>query len=167
MMESLRRGYARGGGRIGGPGATMAGHWPALIVSVIVVFACFFALGRAGRGGEAVHAEVPSTLLAATSVRAEIPVGLAGGPLLEGAIPLAARVRPKVAPRRTAPAPSSGTNLNASVPAQSLAAEAPQEPTPAPAPTVPSSATSPPPATSPTRSSSHPSSGGGSFDTSE
>ena len=39
------------GVRIGGPGASMRGLWPMLIVTLLVVFGCFFAIGRLLAGG--------------------------------------------------------------------------------------------------------------------
>ena len=39
------------GVRIGGPGASMRGLWPVLIVALLVVFGCFFAIGRLFAGG--------------------------------------------------------------------------------------------------------------------
>ena len=46
MRFSMRHEWL--GVRIGGPGASMKGQWPTLLVAVAVVFACFFALGRLG-----------------------------------------------------------------------------------------------------------------------
>jgi hypothetical protein len=160
-----RLGLQRLGARIGGPGATIEGHWRTVIVSMILVFACFFAIGRASRVRDASHAAIPSTLQAA-SVRAGIPVGLAGGPLLGGAIPIARRTSPKVTRRPTNPSAPQGTNPSASAPSQPFTTETPQA-TLAPAPSESTSATAHTPPASSTHGSSRPSSGGGSFDSSE
>lgn len=185
VIDSVR--YERLGVRIGGPGATIEGHWPALIVSMIVVFACFFAIGRTGHSGSSSHGEAPSTLQAASG-RAAIPAALAGGPPIEGAIPIAiataasrqVQVQPK--PRSI----STGTALSASAPVRSFTAESPQASTTtsrpeslSPSTSVPASAPAPStstgesgsssqaPAKSQARSPASSSSGGGSFDSSE
>ena len=171
--------------RIGGPDATIEGHWAALIVSMIVVFACFFAIGRAMHAGGSASGEAPSTRQAASD-RPAIPAALEGAPPTEGAIPSAIataaarhlRERPKP---RSIP---TGSALSASAPARSFTGESSQSttttsqsessgtetsaPVSAPAPpsrTVESRSSSPAPAKS--EAHSPPPGGGGSFDTSE
>jgi uncharacterized membrane protein YgcG len=63
------------GVRIGGPGASMRGQWPVLIVAALVVFGCFFAVGRL-LAGESSPREGSS---AAPVSRAVIPGQLQGG----------------------------------------------------------------------------------------
>jgi hypothetical protein len=188
-IDNMRdeRFFGRFGVRIGGPDATLEGHWAALIVSMIVVFVCFFAIGRTVSAGGSPQGEAPSTRQAASG-RAAIPTALAGSPPTDGAIPTAIataaarrlRVQPK--PR----AISTASALSASAPARSFNAQSRQSTTtaqsessasaaaPVPAPAPPTSAVEPPsstpapaPAKSPAHSPASSSSGGGSFDTSE
>lgn len=158
----------RFGVRIGGPDATIEGHWPALIVSVIVVFACFFAIGRAMHTGGSAPSEAPSTRQAAAG-RAAIPAALEGAPPTAGTIPIAIataaarhlRARPKP------PSTSAGGALSASAPARSFTTSTPVSAPAPPSRTVEPRASSPATAKSEPHSPSAPSSGGGSFDTSE
>jgi hypothetical protein len=183
VSERIRRLGDRFDVRIGGPEATIEGHWAALIVSMIVVFACFFAIGRAMHTGGSAPGEAPSTRPAAPG-RAEIPAALAGAPPTEGTIPTAIvtaaarRLRAQPKPRST----STGSALSASAAARSFTGESSESTTtpsqsessgtsaPASAPparTGETGASSPAPAKSEAHSPSGASGGGGSFDTSE
>jgi hypothetical protein len=160
-MSSLR--YRLAGSRldrlavqIGGPGASLRGQWPVLLVSLAAVFACFYALGSIVDRGSSARVVAPGALPAA-SVDAAIPHALSGGSPTAGAVPGA------IAP---APAPSPA---RAGKPGQ-RAATLPQSTlttvteTPAPTPVPQSSAAAPQSArteaTPPSRSSSgSPSSG--------
>lgn len=78
------------GVRIGGPGASMRGSWPVLIVAVLVVFGCFFAVGRLAAGGGSpkqgssaapvASAAVPGKLRGGTPIPAEVPSAIAQPP---------------------------------------------------------------------------------------
>jgi hypothetical protein len=189
-MSALRQAidhmrYERFRVRIGGPDATIEGYWVALIVSMIVVFACFFAIGRTIHTGGSSAGQAHSTRQAASGM-AMIPTALAGSPPTEGAMPTAIataaarRLRAQPKPR----AISTGGALSASAPARSFTAESPRgttttesessasTPAPASAPTpspstVESGSPSPAPAKSRAPSPAGSSSGGGSFDSSE
>jgi hypothetical protein len=77
-------------------------HWLALIAAMLVVFACFFAIGSMGHPSSAPSGEPPSTLHAA-SVRAAIPIALGSVPPIEANKALEAIA---VANRRATPRPS-------------------------------------------------------------
>jgi uncharacterized membrane protein YgcG len=83
------------GVRIGGPGASMHGSWPVLIVAVLVVFGCFFAVGRLSAGG----GSPKQGSSAAPVARAAVPGKLRGGTPIPAEVP-SAIAQP---PRRTAP----------------------------------------------------------------
>ena len=76
-MNTVRRAVVNarydwlGGVRIGGPGASMKGQWPTLLVAAAVVFACFFVVGRLGSASSP-HGET-SSALRAFSGHAAIP----------------------------------------------------------------------------------------------
>ena len=134
------------GVRIGGSGASMQGLWPVLIVAILLVFGCFFAIGRAFSDG-ATPQEGSS---AAPVARVTIPDGLEGGSPIAGEVPSAITAPP---PRRK-PAQASGAAVlratspsgsttgeatgsstpNFGSPAESAAAPEPTEPAPSPAP---------------------------------
>lgn len=57
-------------------------HWLALIAAMLVVFACFFGIGRASHSSNAPGGEPPSTLRAA-AVKVSIPIALASAPAIE------------------------------------------------------------------------------------
>lgn len=85
------------GVRIGGPGASMRGLWPVLIVATLVVFGCFFAVGRLSAGG----GSPKQGSSAAPVARAAVPGELRGG------TPIPARVPSAIAePPRRSPAPA-------------------------------------------------------------
>jgi hypothetical protein len=172
--------YERLAVRIGGPDASMKGQWPTLLLAAVVVFACFFAIGRLGASGPS-HGE-PSAALRAFSGRAAIPGALRGDSPISGSVPSA--IAPKPAGSAAAPSASaSGQASNAQ--SQSLAEDASRASVPStstqaapviqPAPVKASApvTTSPEPSSSAGRPSSsgggaHPSSpSGGSFDSSE
>jgi len=103
--------------RIGGPGASMRGLWPVLIVAILVVFGCFFAIGRLFVDGGS-PAESSS---AAPVAHAAIPRQLRGGSPIAGAVPSAIAEPP---PQRTV-APTRGTEaLGATSPTQSFTGQA-------------------------------------------
>jgi hypothetical protein len=186
-MSAVRRAfldarYERLAVRIGGPDASMKGQWPTLLLAALVVFACFFAIGRIGAGG-ASHGE-PSSALRAFSGRAAIPGGLRGDSPIAGSVPSAIAPRPARSAASTGHSPSS--EASAAAQPQSLAENASGTSTPSPstqvAPAVQPApvkasapvAASPQPSSSAGRPSSsggggaHPSSpSGGSFDSSE
>jgi uncharacterized membrane protein YgcG len=78
------------GVRIGGPGASMRGSWPVLIVAMLVVFGCFFAVGRLSAGSGSprqgssaapvARAAVPGKLRGGTPIPAEVPSAIAVPP---------------------------------------------------------------------------------------
>lgn len=78
------------GVRIGGPGASMRGSWPVLIVAIFVVFGCFFAVGRLATGSGSpkqgssaapvARAAVPGKLRGGTPIPAEVPSAIAEPP---------------------------------------------------------------------------------------
>jgi hypothetical protein len=171
--------YERLDVRVGGPDASMKGQWPTLLLAAVVVFACFFAIGRLGAGG-ASHDE-PSSALRVFSGRAAIPGALRGDSPISGSVPSAIAPSPA---RSTAVSPSGGASgaqsqplaentSRASVPSSSTQAAPVVQPAPvkASAP-VTASPQSPQPSSAGRPSSSgggaHPSSpSGGSFDSSE
>jgi uncharacterized membrane protein YgcG len=87
------------GVRIGGPGASMSGSWPVLIVAILVVFGCFFAVGRLS-GGSGSPKQGSS---AAAVARAAVPGKLRGGTPIPAEVPSAIAEPPR---RRAAPARS-------------------------------------------------------------
>jgi hypothetical protein len=109
------------GVRIGGPDATLRGHWALLSVSLLVVFACFFAMGRLRTGSGAGSPAAAPSAAVGPSGQPAIPTGLSGGSPIAGAVPVAITVKPR--PRR-AVQPASSVNLRIATPVQSLAAEA-------------------------------------------
>ncbi len=146
------------GVRIGGSGASMRGLWPVLIIAILVVFGCFFAIGRLFAGGGS-PAESSS---AAPVARAAIPGELRGGSPIAGAVPSAISEPP---PQRRA-VPTRGTEaLRASAPSQSFAgATAGTETSSAGLPTqepVPTQASSPSPSSAGATGSRGGSSAGG------
>jgi uncharacterized membrane protein YgcG len=72
------------GFRIGGPEASIRGLWPVLILALLLVFGCFFAVGRlfAGNGGSPLEGSS-----AAPVAHAAIPSGLQGGSPIAGKVP--------------------------------------------------------------------------------
>jgi len=117
-IDELR--YRWVGVRIGGPDATMRGQWAVLSVSLVVVFACFFAIGRLRAGGSAASPAAAPSALARPSGQPAIPTGLSGGSPIAGAVPVAIAVQP----RRPAVAPQAKTELQTATPSQSLNGEA-------------------------------------------
>jgi hypothetical protein len=97
--------------RVGGPDASMKGQWPTLLLASVVVFACFFAIGRLGTGGTS-HGE-PSSALRAFSSRAAIPGGLRGDSPIAGSVPSAIAPRPVRSAASTAHSASSETSAAA------------------------------------------------------
>ncbi len=105
------------GARIGGPGASMRGLWPVLIVALLVVFGCFFAIGRLFAGGNS-PLEGSS---AAPVTRAAIPRGLHGGSPIAGAVPSSIAEPP---PQRRATPARGAEVLRATAPNRAFAGEA-------------------------------------------
>jgi hypothetical protein len=173
--------YDRFAVRIGGPDASMKGQWPTVLLASVVVFVCFFAVGRLSTSRTS-HGE-PSSALRAFSRRAAIPAGLRGDSPIAGSVPSA------IAPRPARSAASTGRSASSEVSAaaqqQRPTENASGAPTPnpstqvapavQPAPVKASApvAASPQPSSSAGQPSSsgggaHPSSpSGGSFDSSE
>jgi len=104
------------GVRIGGPGASMRGLWPVLIVALLVVFGCFFAIGRLFAGGGS-PLEGSS---AAPVAHAAIPSGLQGGSPIAGKVP-SSIVEPP--PQRRAKPARGAEVLRATAPSQAFAGE--------------------------------------------
>jgi hypothetical protein len=161
--------------RIGGPAATMRGQWRVLAIAVVLIFGCFFAIGRVSSSGGA--AQLNATATEAPSSRPAIPNGLSGGPPTGGSVPSA--IAPKPAPvahrsstaRQSAPTPVVVSSLpaqSAGTQASPSAAETTPAATPAPVQT-PAPATKQAPQTTSGGGSSGGSagSGNGSFDSSE
>jgi hypothetical protein len=161
--------------RIGGPGASMRGQWPLLVVSMAAVFACFYAIGRVVNTGSGATAPTPGVLQAA-AVNAAIPHALSGGSPIAGAVPGA--IAPP--PRRVAPARSRAGTAVTLAGSFTTTTTATQTPAPIAAPQSSSAApetvgkeASPPSRSSGAASSGHRtatrsgSSGGVSFDSSE
>jgi hypothetical protein len=115
--------------RIGGPDATLQGHWAVLSVSLLVVFACFFAVGRLGigGGGGGSTSAAPSALVG-PSGQPGIPAGLSGGSPIAGAVPVSIAVKP----RRRAAQPVARP-VRAAAPSQARPVETARTETPAPA----------------------------------
>jgi hypothetical protein len=104
------------GVRIGGPGASMQGLWPVLIVAVVFVFGVFFVVGRL-LGGNGTPAEVSS---AAPLTHAAIPGSLQGGSPIAGNVPNSITAPPPQ-PKST---PASGAAvLRATAPSETLETE--------------------------------------------
>jgi hypothetical protein len=128
-MSAVRRAfldarYERLAVRIGGPDASMKGQWPTLLLAAVVVFACFFAIGRIGAGG-ASHGE-PSSALRVFSGRAAIPGALRGDSPISGSVPSAIAPRPA----RGATVPAASPSGEASSTQQRLAESASRASTP-------------------------------------
>ncbi len=166
------------GPSIGGPGATVRGQWVALSLVAVVVFACFFAVGKMTTSAAPVGGGAPATLEGSSS-RAAIPAGLSGGSPIAGAVPVAIVAKPRPRPRpasapatRPLPVEASTTSVAAAPPPATVAAGSEParaaNPTPAPAPSGAGGSAPPGHERGGAGSSSGgASSGGGSFDTSE
>jgi hypothetical protein len=112
--------YQRLGVRIGGPEASMRGQWLALAAAIVVVFACFFAIGRFLHSGGGSGPAAPSALAGAGP--SAIPAGLSGGSPVAGAVPVAIAVKPR--PRPAVQIAPAETNLRAVAHVQTFSAEA-------------------------------------------
>jgi hypothetical protein len=123
-MNGARNGLAGGrldrfAVRIGGPGASLRGQWPVLVVSMAAVFACFYAIGRVvDTDSSSTPVAAPSTLQAA-SVDAAIPHALSGGSPTAGAVPGAIAPAPP-SPRPRARSLGSAAGLRAAAITPSL-----------------------------------------------
>jgi uncharacterized membrane protein YgcG len=163
------------GFRIGGPDASMRGLWPVLILALLLVFGCFFAIGRLLAGNAGSPLEGSS---AAPVAHAAIPSGLRGGSPIAGKVPSSIAEPPP--PKRRAK-PGRGVEVQrTTTPSQAFAGETTS--TEASTGTQPESASAPAPepssaSTGSGSSGGKPSSaragggaasgGGGSFDSSE
>jgi len=87
------------GVRVGGPGATMRGSWPVLIVAMLVVFGCFFVIGLLSAG----NGSSKQGSWAAPVARAPVPGKLGGEAPIPAGVPSAIAQPPRrsVAPPRT------------------------------------------------------------------
>jgi hypothetical protein len=158
--------------RIGGPGESMRGQWPVLLVAALVVFGCSFAVGHLFAGGTASSPREGSP--AAPVSRAAIPIGLAGtSPLapVPSSVAEPPPPPPKPARRRGAQALRAGAPTQASSGEAAVTEATPQaesEPTPAPeAKSAPAPTSSGGGGSSGAKRSGGSHSGGGSFDSSE
>ncbi len=134
--------YRRLGVGIGGPGASMRGQWLALVAAMLVVFACFYAVGRFLHAGGGSGPGAPSAL--AGPGPSAIPAGLSGGSPVAGAVPVAIAVKPHPRPAvqvetdlravarvqtfssvASAGSPSSGEQQSPAVAGEEVTAEAP------------------------------------------
>jgi hypothetical protein len=106
--------------RVGGPEASMSGQWVVLSVAMLVVFACFFAIGRLGHAGGASLAAAPSAQ--PSPGQSAVPAQLSGGSPIAGAVPVAIAVRPSAQPTAQS-APVESTPLTATA-ARSVTTEA-------------------------------------------
>jgi hypothetical protein len=161
------------GVRIGGPGASMRGLWPVLIVALLVVFGCFFAIGRLLAGGGSplegssaapvAHAAIPSALRGGSPIAGEVPASIAEPPPQRRAKPArGAEVLRATAPSQAFAGETASTEASSGTRLESAPAQTP-EPSRA-SPGAGSSAGKP----SATRASGGAASGGGgSFDSSE
>jgi hypothetical protein len=125
VMNGLREAlfnlrYRRLGVRVGGPGASMRGQWLALAVAMLVVFACFYAVGRFLHAGGGSGPGAPSALAGAGP--SAIPAGLSGGSPVAGAVPVAIAVKPH--PHPAVQAAPVETNLRAVARVQTFSSEA-------------------------------------------
>lgn len=105
--------------RIGGAGATMSGQWLVLAAALVVVFACFFAIGRLFHTGTASPAAAPSAQVDAGG-RA-IPRALSGGSPAAGAVPVSIAVKSRT---QAAARPSGGGQLPVTTTPRVLGGEA-------------------------------------------
>jgi uncharacterized membrane protein YgcG len=172
-LDTLR--YDWLGASIGGPEASMRGQWLTLIVSALLVFGCFFAIGRMRSGSSS---QVGGSAQTAFSEHAAIPGALHGGSPAAGAVPVAIATPPPPPPSRSA---SSAESVRAAEAASSFAAEASRTVTPiVPVESAPAPEPRPTVAKRPARSGrsgggghrsgggrSGSAGGGGSFDSSE
>jgi hypothetical protein len=181
-MGNLR--YQWLGLRIDGLDATLRGRWVVLSVSLVLVFACFFAIGRHRAGGGAASAAGTPSALVGPSGQAPIPTGLSGGSPIAGAVPVAIAVKPRPRPvvAPVSRGSSQSTTTGQSFTAESSSGESPSsesksssEPPPEPVPQpAPSKASAPVRSAGGSGSSGQgsakggsTSSGGAGFDTSE
>jgi hypothetical protein len=140
--------------RTGRAAAFISPRGPLVVVSVAVVFACFFAIGRATDSGSAAPTE--SSSLPAASLRVAIPVHLSAVPAIEALLaaprltPAPSSSQPPSTPafsraRATAPA-ASRTQKPSLQPAPSIASTPQEAPVrqvrPAPPPSAPSTSRS-------------------------
>lgn len=129
------------GVRIGGPGASMRGLWPVLIVALLVVFGCFFAIGRLFAGGGSplegssaapvAHAAIPSALQGGSPIAGEVPSSIAEPPPQRRTTPArAAEVLRATAPSQALTGETASTEVSSGTRLESAPAKAP-EPSPA------------------------------------
>jgi hypothetical protein len=117
-IDDLR--YRWLGVHIGGPDATLRGQWAAVSLSLVLVFACFFAIGRLRAGGGGASPAATPAALVSPAGQSAIPTGLSGGSPIAGAVPVAIAVRPRP---RLVLAPASSPGLAAATPSPSFTGE--------------------------------------------
>jgi hypothetical protein len=145
------------GVRIGGADATVRGQWLVLSVSLLLVFGCFFTIGRFFHRGAAGSAAAPAAQVGAGG--RPIPSALSGGSPIAGAVPVSIAVKPRAQP--VAHAPAAETQLPPATVVQQSSVEGASGAvavSEAPTASVQESQASPAPAATP----SAPSKGGGS-----
>lgn len=151
------------GVRIGGPGASMSGLWPVTIVATLVIFGCFFAVGRLSAGGgptkqgssaaPVARAAVPGELRGGTPIPAKVPSAIAEPPPQRSTVP----ARSAEVVHATAPFTAGGTTTTTTSTASQSEAPPVHETVPTQASTRPAGSGTP----SGGNSSSAGSSGGG------
>lgn len=117
------------GVRIGGDDATLQGQWVLLSLSLLLVFACFFAIGRFRAGGGAASPAAAPSALVGPAGQSGVPTGLSGGSPIAGAVPVAIAVKPRPRP---AVQPLSSANLGTVTTGQSRTGETSRSESPAP-----------------------------------
>jgi outer membrane biosynthesis protein TonB len=151
-----------------------------VVASMIAVFACAFAAGRATTAGPVSHVEDTSSVPAAAAAGAVIPVRLSTAPPLQLAPP-PPKAKPKPPVRHSVPAvsirpvaPPEAAHAEAAQPEPAPATPAPaqpaapvaREPAPTPAPAPTPTPTPTPAAKQPSAPSTGAPAGGGSFESS-
>ncbi len=114
--------------RTGRAGPSISSRGPLILVSVAVVFICFFAIGRATGAGNATPTE--SSSLPVASLRVAVPVHLSAVPAIETLLPA-----PRLAPASSSSEPPSTPAFSLAHASAPAASTAPQ-PSPQPAPSI-------------------------------
>jgi hypothetical protein len=125
------------GFRIGGPEASMRGLWPVLIVALLVVFGCFFAIGRlsTGRGGSSLeessvapvaHVAIPSGLQGGSPIAGEIPNSIAAPPQRRAGPARGAETQRATTPSQAFGGATTSTEASSATQPESAPAQAPE-----------------------------------------